>query len=66
MNKCLGVGFTVLAVTLAGCSGVKVYSNQLVKNVDITATTKSDSILRGERAFLDVYSMDARCQTVYE
>lgn len=60
------LGWVALAGMLAGCSGIKAYPNQLEKNVDVTATTKADSIFARVRASLDIYSVDAHCQPTYE
>lgn len=60
------LGFVALTGMLAGCSGIKVYPNQFEKNVDVTATTKADSIFARVRASLDIYSVDAHCQPTYE
>jgi len=53
------------ACLLAGCSGIKPYPNTFEKNIEIR--TKTDSrFLAKVRAVVDIYSVDADCQTMYQ
>ena len=59
-------GFVALAGMLSACSGIKTYPNDLPKNVDVTATTKADSVFARVKASLDIYSVDAHCGSTYQ
>ena len=58
---------TLLIITLAaGCSGIKTYPNEGLKNLTVRAKTSSASSLESIRTSVDVYGLDNSCNPVYE
>lgn len=53
------------ALLLAGCSGVKTYPDMAGKNVHVRTKLVEERMFGSVRADLDVYSVDARCETQY-
>ena len=51
---------------LAGCSGIKTYSNTLDKNLHIQTETDSGSFFSSVRAAVDIYRVDTQCKIEYE
>jgi hypothetical protein len=60
------LGPVLVLTLLAGCSGLKVYPNNLAKNLQIRTVTKSGSIFSKVRARVDVYRIEAPCRLEYE
>jgi hypothetical protein len=58
------VAFT--ASVLAGCSGLKAYSNTPARNLDVHTRTDSGSFLSSTRTSLDIFSVNNTCQTSYQ
>lgn len=58
--------FGLLAIGLAGCSGLKPYPNDLpTRNLSIRTATSSGSVFSSVRAEVDVHSVDAACADRY-
>lgn len=55
----------LLSVLLAGCSGVKAYPDLASKNVHLHTRLVEERMFGSVRADLEVYSVDARCETQY-
>lgn len=55
----------LVPVLLAGCSGVKTYSQSLPKNMHVTTRVASVSAMKGTVAALDIHRVNARCETDY-
>ena len=51
---------------LAGCSGIKTYPNTLDKNLRVRTEADSGSFFSKVRAAVDIYRVDADCNTEYE
>lgn len=64
--KYLLPAFAFAASVLAGCSGLKTYSDTLAKNLDIHTRTDSGSFLSSTRAWLDIFRVNNNCQTTYQ
>jgi len=52
--------------SLAGCSGMKTYSNDLDNNLHITAETDSGSVFSKIRTAVDIYKVNPDCTTEYD
>ncbi len=59
-------GVMLLVGLLAGCSGIKTYSNSLDKNLQVRTSTDSGSIFSSVRASLSILRVGAQCRTEYE
>jgi len=64
--KYLLSAFAFTASVLAGCSGLKAYSDTSVKNLNVHTRTDSGSFLSSTRASLDIYGVNNTCQTAYQ
>ena len=64
--KYLLSAFAFTASVLAGCSGLKAYSNTPARNLDVHTRTDSGSFLSSTRASLDIYSVNSTCQPAYQ
>jgi hypothetical protein len=51
----------LVAIALAGCSGIKTYPNTLPKNLHVTAKVDSGTVVD-----LDMHRLNARCETAHE
>jgi len=51
----------LVAIALAGCSGIKTYPNTLPKNLHVTAKVDSGTVVD-----LDMHRINARCETAHE
>lgn len=59
-----GAGLLLLA-TLAGCSGIKPYPNDLPKNVDVYTKTAKGTFFTKRSASVDIYLVHAGCKYDY-
>lgn len=50
---------------LAGCSGIKTYSESLPKNMHVTTRVDSGSAVKSAVAEFDIHRVNARCETDY-
>jgi hypothetical protein len=57
--------WVVIALALAGCSGLRPYPNAYAKNAVIRLTTDPGSLLSRRAVDLDLYTIDARCEADY-
>jgi hypothetical protein len=64
--KTLLSAFALTASMLAGCSGLKSYSDTSARNLEVHTRTDSGSFLSSTRASLDIFSVDSTCQTTYQ
>ena len=55
-----------VAFVLAGCGGIRTYSDNSEKNLTIRTTTDDGSVFSKTRASLHVYSVDNQCKKAYE
>lgn len=51
---------------LVGCSGLKPYPNTLEENLHLHTRTDSGSVFSSVHAAVDIYRVNARCQTEYQ
>jgi hypothetical protein len=51
----------LVAIVVAGCSGIKTYPNTLPKNLYVTAKIDSGTVVD-----LDVHRLNARCETAHQ
>jgi len=51
---------------LTACSGIKPYPNTLEDNLHLHTMTESGSLFSSVRAAVDIYRVNARCQTEYQ
>lgn len=59
--------FVLLFTTLlVGCSSIKTYPNNLSKNLHINTKLDSGSIMVGTEAVVDIFTVDAKCETTHE
>jgi hypothetical protein len=58
--------FALTTSVLAGCSGLKTYSDTSAKNLDVHTRTDSGSFLSSTRASLDIYSVNNTCEPAYQ
>ena len=52
-------------MSVAGCSGVKPYPDMPNRNVHLLTKLDDRSVMTSIHADLDIYSVDARCETKY-
>ena len=55
----------LIVILLAGCSGVKTYSNTLPKNMHVNTKLDSGSVFTSTVAEFDIHKVNARCETDY-
>ncbi len=55
----------LVPIFLAGCSGVKTYSERLPKNMHVTTRVASGSAVKSTVAEFDIHRVNARCETDY-
>lgn len=55
----------LVPIFLAGCSGVKTYSQRLPKNMYVTTRVASGSAVKSTVAEFDIHRVNARCETGY-
>lgn len=55
----------LVSIFLAGCSGVKTYSQRLPKNMHVTTRVVSGSAVKSTVAGFDIHRVNARCETDY-
>lgn len=53
------------ALMLAGCSGMKTYPDVANKNVHLRTKVVDGSVMTSMHAGLDIYTVDAKCETIY-
>ncbi len=53
------------AISLAGCSGLRSYPNDLEKNLVIRTDTDAGSMFSKVRADVDIFRINANCKTEY-
>ncbi len=59
-------GVLLAAASLAGCSSLKTYPNDLEKNLVIRTETDSGSMFSKVRAEVDIFNIKANCKTEYQ
>lgn len=55
----------VIAVSLAGCSGLRTYPNSVAKNAVVHVQTDPGTLLSRKGVELDLYTLDAGCGSKY-
>ena len=60
------VVFILLAVMIAGCSGLRPYVSNYEKNLYISTRTQASGFLASVDAAVDIYSVNADCSKLYQ
>ena len=65
MTRICLISFSLMAVLLAGCSGLKTYSSDLDDNLRIMTETDSGSVFSSINAAVDIHQVKPDCSTEY-
>lgn len=56
-----------VAITLmSGCSSIKTYPNDLARNFYVTTKLDSSSVMTKSEAVVDIFRINAKCETTHE